>query len=289
MCVKTSFFLNFLKIYVDMGDVKRLLWSRRRCVTSFHRKKMKSLCHLRAFQTSRTLDNAVHPPRGKHPDAMCKKTACSSVIPSICLNVGPTQEVVGETCLRLDRVAAFIANSWWKLVRGGPIISRVPHAIWFLLPRRAHSFTRSPAHSLLPTHTSPSGTERERERFPFLTPITHEVLIPYDGCQSPAVYISTTLRHPLIFLSSILVITVTFFLFFFLRAPGNQISRCFQYGLSDLRMYGWMYGWMQGFASWWTGNMILQLCWESRICASFDCLGREGKGNRGGKRGGELH
>lgn len=139
------------------------------------------------------------------------------------------------------------------------------------------------------THEPIWHRERERERFPFLTPITHEVLIPYDGCQSPAVYISTTLRHPLIFLSSILVITVTFFFFFFLRAPGNQISRCFQYGLSDLRMYGWMYGWMQGFASWWTGNMILQLCWESRICASFDCLGREGKGNRGGKRGGELH
>lgn len=98
-------------------------------------------------------------------------------------------------------------------------------------------------------HTRAHLAQRERERFPFLTPITHEVLIPYDGCQSPAVYISTTLRHPLIFLSSILVITVTFFFFFFLRAPGNQISRCFQYGLSDLRMYGWMYGWMQGFAS----------------------------------------
>lgn len=170
---------------------------------------------------------------------------------------------------------------WWKLVRGGPIISRVPHAIWFLLPRRAHSFTCCSQH--IRAHLA----QRERA-LSLLTPITHEVLIPYDGCQSPAVYISTTLRHPLIFLSS-LPCDYSYFFFFFLRAPGNQISRCFQYGLSDLRMYGWMYGWMQGFASWWTGNMILQLCWESRICASFDCLGREGKGNRGGKRGGELH
>lgn len=288
MCVKTSFFLNFLKIYVDMGDVKRLLWSRRRCVTSFHRKKMKSLCHLRAFQTSRTLDNAVHPPRGKHPDAMCKKTACSSVIPSICLNVGPTQEVVGETCLRLDRVAAFIANSWWKLVRGGPIISRVPHAIWFLLPRRAHSFTRSPAHSLLPTHTSPSGTERERALSlfnPHYSRGADSIWWVSEPCSVHLHHSPAPTYLPFIYPCDYSY----FFFFFFLRAPGNRISRCFQYGLSDLRMYGWMYGWMQGFASWWTGNMILQLCWESRICASFDCLGREGKGNRGGKRGGELH
>ena len=149
------------------------------------------------------------PPRGKHPDAMCKKTACSSVIPGICLNVGLRKKSW------VKHVRAWIASrlllpaSWWKLVRGGPIISRVPHAIWFLLPRRAHSFTRSSQHTR--AHLAP----RERERFPFLTPITHEVLIPYDGCQSPAVYISTTLRHPLIFLSSLPCDYSYFFFFFF--------------------------------------------------------------------------
>ena len=219
------------------------------------------------------------PPRGKHPDAMCKKTACSSVIPGICLNVGLRKKSW------VKHVRAWIASrlllpaSWWKLVRGGPIISRVPHAIWFLLPRRAHSFTRSSQHTR--AHLAP----RERERFPFLTPITHEVLIPYDGCQSPAVYISTTLRHPLIFLSSLPCdYSYFFFFFFFLKSPRKSDQSGLPIWIVRFEDV-WMYGWMQGFASWWTGNMTLRLCWESRICASFDSLGREGKGNRGREKG----
>ena len=51
------------------------------------------------------------------------------------------------------------------------------------------------------------------------------------------------------------------------------------------RMDGWMDAWMNaGDTQWWTSNMILQLSRESRICASFDCRGREGKVNgRGGE------
>lgn len=114
---------------------------------------------------------------------------------------------------------AFTAEfSMGAQTKAGPIISGASASFDFSpsteqqLPKKGgrecslvHSFTRSLARSLRapgPTHTSPSGTERERA-FPFLTPITHEVLIPYDGCQSPAVYISSTLLHPLIFLSSL--------------------------------------------------------------------------------------
>lgn len=71
------------------------------------------------------------------------------------------------------------------------------------LPRRTasvHLLIHSLTPSSDPTHTSPSGTEKGNT-FAFLTPITHEVLIPYDGCQSPAVYASSTLLFSLISLS----------------------------------------------------------------------------------------
>lgn len=63
----------------------------------------------------------------------------------------------------LDYKVFFIASSWWRLRRGGPIITAVPqcHLIFRRpgLPKTAlHSFTCSLA------HTSPSGTHRERER-----------------------------------------------------------------------------------------------------------------------------
>lgn len=86
-----------------------------------------------------------------------------------------------------------------------------------------HSFTPSVTHSSHSAHTSPSGTERE-SAFPFLTPITHEVLIPYDGCQSPAVYISSSLLQPLIFLSALPCdYSYYFFILFFLRAKRKRV------------------------------------------------------------------
>lgn len=65
-----------------------------------------------------------------------------------------------------------------------------------------HLLSHSHARPLWPNTHEPIW-HWERKHFPFLTPITHEVLIPYDGCQSPAVYISSILPHPLIFLSSL--------------------------------------------------------------------------------------
>lgn len=67
----------------------------------------------------------------------------------------------------IDCKSGFCASSWWELRRGGPIISGVSGAVWFVtegLPKK-RLFTCSPAHSLTcgsdPTQTSPSGTERE--------------------------------------------------------------------------------------------------------------------------------
>lgn len=84
-----------------------------------------------------------------------------------------------------------------------------------------HLLTRSQLRS----NTHEPIWHRERKHFPFLTPITHEVLIPYDGCQSPAVYISSSLLHPLIFLSSLPCdYNYCFILFFFfLRSQRNQM------------------------------------------------------------------
>lgn len=98
-----------------------------------------------------------------------------------------------------------------------------------------------------------------------------------------------------------LMITVLFlsiFLFWERLPRGNQAAGasafiylffcgCWMFGWMERRTDG-MDGWMQGATRWWTGNMILQLCRESRICASFDCHGREGKVKRRGKRGGAV-
>ncbi len=101
------------------------------------------------------------------------------------------------------------------------------------------------------------------------------------------------LLHPptptyLPFISS-LWLQFPFFFSIFLRAQGNQKVGVLSF--FDGWMWGWMDGWVDaGNTLWWTGNMILQLCRESRICASSDCQGREGKVKKGrGRRGGDLH
>lgn len=150
-------------------------------------------------------------------------------------------------------------------------------------------FTHSPSHSLTrslnPAHKSPSGTERERKRFPFLTPITHELLIPYDGCQSPAVYISSTLLHPLIFLSS-LPCDYSYFLFFSNIPKGIR-----RFGGLQLYYIYFFVRCMDGQ----TGNMIVQLYRESRSVLALtagDVRGKsigEGKGEALVGRSVETH
>lgn len=57
---------------------------------------------------------------------------------------------------------------------------------------------RSPSHALTLSELWYKSHKpiwnRERTRSPVLTPMTHEGLIPYDGCQSPAVDVSATHR-----------------------------------------------------------------------------------------------
>lgn len=117
------------------------------------------------------------------------------------------------------------------------------------LPRRAasvysliHSLTHSLAHSELWSNTFEPIWHWERKSFPCLTSITHEVLIPYDGCQSPAVYISSTPLHPLISLSSFPCDYCYFFSIF--KSPRESDGWIPSFFFSW--MNGWMERWMQG-------------------------------------------
>lgn len=87
-----------------------------------------------------------------------------------------------------------------------------------------HLLTRSLTQSQRRSDTHEPIWHHERKRFPFLTPITHEVLIPYDGCRSLAVYISSAPWHTLIFLSSLLCDYSSFYLFilFFCKSPRQS-------------------------------------------------------------------
>lgn len=185
------------------------------------------------------------PPSGKHGEAICEKTACSAVIPRICLNVSLWQP-------RWNMLACWIAK-WLFLpaLTGSSDEVGANHLsclLWHLISAvvgggaesvhsLVHSLTRSLTHSQLRSNTHKPIWHWEGKCFPFLTPITHEVLIPYDGCQSPAVYISSTLRRPLIFLSS-LPCDYSFLFFLFTRAYGNQMVGAPFFLFS--RMDGWM-------------------------------------------------
>lgn len=219
-------------------------------------------------------------PSGKHGDV--KKTACSSVIHYICLNVardnvsdprriakrlllpvldGSSDEVGQSSLPSPCHLISAVDGGAAKEGRECALTHSLTLSQLRSKPIRAHLAPREKALSLFNPHYSRGADSIWWVSEPCSVHPLHSPAPTYLP------FISSFWLQLLFFKSP--------------RESDGQRPVFFLVGRMDGRMDAWMDA---GDTQWWTGNMILQLSRESRICASFDCRGREEKVNgRGGK------